>query len=305
MHFLLTGGSCCISHNLVNRLIDDGHKVTITATSGENFNPKVYNTLLLGLTGVDNDTADQYDCVFHLAANNDTLFQDYEALHWVNALSPREFFETLEYHGQCTNFVYASSTAVYGDEPAPYVEDVTRLNPLNPYALSKEALEEEMKIFVEDTHVKAIGLRFCNVYGPGEGHKGRRMSMIGQMLRNKAARQSTKLFAPGDQKRDWVYVDDVVNACVLAMNKLISRGKSKYHNIFNVGSGTSKTFNDLAMAIYGHHNVEYVDCPFEDTYQSYTECNLEKINSLLGYEPQYHPYTGINEYMDKEKTLSF
>ena len=130
--------------------------------------------------------------------------------------------------------------------------------------------------------------------------------MISQMFRNKAAKQSTKLFTPGNQKRDWVYVDDVVQACWLAMNKLVGITTTEYHDIFNVGSGTSTTFNDLAKAIYGHYTssfrIEYVDCPFEKAYQSYTECDLTKIKEHLGYEPQYNLHDGIEEY---KKTLLF
>lgn len=302
MHYLVTGGSGFIGSNLVNYLIEKGHTVSITATSGENINPNVHKTFHLGMSGIDVKSLEKYDGIFHLAANNDTLCQDKEFLNWVNADSPLELFHKLNDKGLCKNFVYASTTAVYGHSPAPYVEDKTIVMPANRYGQSKVRLEKLMASFADYAYAKAVGLRFCNVYGPGEGHKGRRMSMIGQMLRNKMRGEKVKLFEPGTQRRDWVYVDDVVIACMLAMDEATNR-RGGYHDIFNVGSGNHISFNELAMAMFGNGHVEYIKCPFKDAYQEFTCCDLTKIHDTLGYMPAYGPLVGIDEYGKKEKAL--
>lgn len=293
LNLLVTGGSGFIGSHLVDDLIERGHRVTITATSGEN-SPKVHKTLFMGMSGLDENQLEEYDCVFHLGANNDTLCQDKDALIWANAKSPRKFFENLQYLGLCSKFVYASSTAVYGNSPPPYVEDRTDVNPINPYAESKLALENEMKSFSEDNQI--IGLRFCNVYGPDEKHKGKRMSVVSQMVNNK--KSFFELFEPGTQRRDWVYVYDAVRACILAMNKLLETTET-YHEIYNVGSGQAVTFNYLAEMIYGKQwkkQIAYKKCEFEKAYQSYTECDLTKINEHLGYIPLYQLEEGIKDY---------
>ena len=294
LNILVTGGSGFIGSHLVNKLIDLGHCVTITATSGENYNPKVHKTLFMGMSGIDENALEQYDCLFHLAANNDTLCQNKDALMWANAISPCEFFDKLQYLGICSKFIYASSTAVYGNSAAPYIEDIDNLKPINPYAESKLALEKEMERLSDDNQM--IGLRFCNVYGNGERHKGHRMSVIGQMIYND--KNYFELFDPGTQRRDWVYVNDIAQACILAMNKLLSINET-YHQIYNVGSGQSTTFNRLAEIIYGKNwkkHIIYKKCDFEEAYQNYTECDLTKINRDLGYIPQYAIEQGIKDY---------
>jgi len=298
LNILVTGGSGFIGSHLVNKLIEDGHRVTVTATSGENFNPRVHKTLFLGMTGIDESTLEAYDCLFHLAANNDTLCQDKESLMWANAISPRKFFEKLQYLGLCSKFIYASSTAVYGNSTPPYIEDIDEnVNPINPYAESKLALENEMKKFSTKDN-QLIGLRFCNVFGPNEQHKGKRMSVISQMIHND--KNYFELFDPGTQRRDWVYVHDVVRACILSMNKLLAT-TGIYHEIFNVGSGQSTTFNRLAEIIYGKQWKRYIiykKCNFSEAYQNYTECDLTKINQHLGYDPQYTLQEAVKEYHD-------
>ena len=151
-------------------------------------------------------------------------------------------FEYVATHG-CKNIVYASSTAVYGATPAPYVED-NGLEPLNPYGVSKLMLDQKATAFAAaHPEIKVVGLRYCNVYGPRESHKGARASMIYQ-LAQQMKKGNPRIFKAGEQKRDYIYVKDVVRANMLAL-------EAKESCIVNCGSGTATTFNDLSRSLIG------------------------------------------------------
>jgi ADP-L-glycero-D-manno-heptose 6-epimerase len=143
--------------------------------------------------------------------------------------------------------------------------------------------------------VQIIGLRYCNVYGDGEEHKGRSASVISQMYRTMRKGKKFKLFKDGEQRRDWIYVKDVVEANMLAMKY---DGPS---DIFNIGTGWNPTFNEVASEILcllnnnGNLIPEFIDCPFPEKYQSNTCCNIEKARTHLGFSPQYDVAAGLDD----------
>ena len=181
MKALVTGGTGFIGKNLVEKLIEEGHEVVATSSGSGNDLPKKVKVKYHSLFGIDLKDF-QPDVVFHLAANNDTLCQDEEEMLRTNLHDPSVLFQNLANKG-CKKFVYASSTAVYGNEASPYIEGQTPEKPLNIYGKSKKMFDDWAMEFARDKTLQVVGFRYCNVYGPGEGHKGRRMSMIGQMLR--------------------------------------------------------------------------------------------------------------------------
>jgi ADP-L-glycero-D-manno-heptose 6-epimerase len=302
MDVLVTGGGGFVGRNLTERLVKDGHKVTITANGSEP-TANVHKILYPSLEGIDWMHVSGKDVVFHQLANNDTRCFDNNEMWRANVYGPIKLFMTA-LQGGCKRFVYASSTAVYGNAPAPYTED-TPMQPLIPYAESKAAFDKFAMSFAKENNVSVIGLRYCNVYGPGESQKGKRMSMIGQILRKMLAEEEIVLFTDGSQKRDWVYVKDVVDVNILSSQS----GKT---GIYNIGAGGSWSFNEVfeeswtAMKLRSAYSgiehsikypqVKYVDCPFAETYQSHTECSIEKANRELGYSPKYDLKTGIREY---------
>jgi ADP-L-glycero-D-manno-heptose 6-epimerase len=301
---LVTGGGGFIGRNLTERLVKDGHETTITSTGSEPTG-NVQKVLYHSLAGIDWKSVRGMDVVFHQMANNDTRCLDREEMYRTNVRAARKLFE-VALDGGCKKFVYASSTAVYGNAPAPYTED-TPIQPLNPYAESKAAFDDFAMDFAKENNVSVIGLRYCNVYGPGESHKGKRMSMIGQILRKMLSNEEIVLFKDGTQKRDWAYIKDVVDANILA-------SESNRTGIYNIGAGGSWSFNEVfeeawtAMKIrtaYGGienapkvPHIKYIDCPFPESYQSHTECCIEKASRELGYSPKYDIKTGIREYFD-------
>lgn len=301
MKILLTGATGFVGRHIAKRLIDEGHELTITS-SGTGPHPEgVKKILYRGLGGIDWKYVEGQDAVIHQFANNDTRCTDREEMMRANVNGPFKLFYRA-YFGGCKRFIYASSTAVYGAEPAPYVEGVTPINPLNVYGHSKARFDEIMEEFCENDDVHVTGLRYCNVYGPGEHHKGKRKSMIGQLLRQMLKFKKPVIFKDGEQKRDWIYVKDVVEMNMLALKASDKPGL----NIYNCGSGVATSFNEIIKTIneaLSAKNLalpvdpEYIDCPFASEYQNFTQCSIEKARRELLFEPSYDLRSGIDEYL--------
>ena len=299
---LVTGGCGFVGQNLVNNLLNKGCQVTVTSTGSEPKIENVHKILYSTLEGIDWKYVRNQDILIHLMANNDTLFSDEQEMMRANFYGPIKLFESAQ-EGGCKNFIYASSTAVYGDSPAPYTEN-TKINPLNVYGKSKAEFDDFAMEFAKKRSVNVKGFRFCNIYGPGEERKGKRMSMIGQMLRQIIGhKNSITLFKDGNQKRDWVHVYDVVDALISSTLNICSINGGE---IYNLGSGTSHTFNEVARVIQEEYaargfleeiKVEYIDCPFLKNYQTFTECNIEKARRELNYSPSFDLRSGIKQYL--------
>jgi len=297
MNILVTGGTGFVGnrllHSLLKRMIPGREeRIFTTGVASENELPDRVELL----PNTDLSKLPKYlpriDVLYHIAANNDTLCKDKEDMFQANVYEPIVLFQKVLELG-CQRFVYASSTAVYGNQQAPYNEH-TPTQPLNVYAESKLAFDHFAMNFAVKHKVRVNGLRYCNVYGPGELHKGRRMSMIGQMLRQALHGDELHLFKWGEQRRDWVYVDDVVSANILA-------SVSYKSEIYPIGSGASWTFNQIVDEIKKRlpsTAVSFVDCPFVESYQNYTECDIRKASVELKYNPVYDLSKGIQAYLD-------
>lgn len=294
MRVLVTGGTGFIGSNLALRLKERGDDVFITGAPGEQ-NPPVApdRRFPLDVAQLDWDTLEPLDLVFHLAAINDTTLLDRAAMIRANVEASQRLFADAVRHG-CQRMVYASSTAVYGDVPAPYREDGP-VHPLNPYAESKLLLDEFARAFVRaHPDVVVVGLRYCNVYGPGEAHKEKRASMIFQ-LAQQMVRGNPRLFQYGEQRRDYLFVGDAVQANLLAASARESR-------LVNCGSGVATSFNDLVAVlneVLGTRRVpEYMENPYADRYQSHTECDMTLAGSAIGFFSAVDIRTGIRRYAE-------
>ena len=307
MKILITGASGFIGYNILKALIKENHEITVVAsTHTENPIPPGCKVVYLGLEGLNWKEAYGKDAIIHQAANNDTLSTNDGEMYRANVYGPIRLFHCAK-DGGCRKFVYASSTAVYGDQPAPYEEDSTLIKPLNVYGETKAKFDNFAMEFAKEHNVDCIGLRYCNVYGPGEDHKGRRASMIYQLIKqlinlpNSGLAAKTlfaNLFKDGEQKRDWIHVDDVVGANMHALHTTNVSG------VFNCGTGTATSFNrivEILKELYPDQaslmSVNYLNNPNEAAYQSHTECDIKKMQEELGFSPHFDIEKGIEAYL--------
>ena len=242
--------------------------------------------------------------IFHIGARTDTTEFDVELLQELNTEYTKAIWKACcEYQ---IPLVYASSAATYGGGENGYADDesgISVLKPLNPYGQSKQdfdvwALAQDKK------HFLWAGLKFFNVYGPNEYHKGRMASVVFHAFNQIKEKGKIKLFRShhpdfkdGEQQRDFIYVTDLLNICIFLMHHRKNSG------LYNVGTGNARTFLDLAKATFKAldlpENIEFIDTPLDirDKYQYFTEAKMDKLKSI-GYTV---PFTtledGTKEYV--------
>jgi len=199
--------------------------------------------------------------------------------------------------------VYASSGAVYGASTT-FKETPENERPLNVYGYSKLVFDQHVRRVLPKAESTVVGLRYFNVYGPREAHKGRMASMIFQLHRQVRETGAAKLFegtgdyGPGEQRRDFVFVGDVVKVNLFLAEAPITKG------IFNVGTGRARSFNDVAHTIVdglgGEGQVQYIPFPEElaGKYQSFTEADITGLRQAGYTEPFTSLEDGIAQCVD-------
>ncbi|MEZ5038948.1 MAG: ADP-glyceromanno-heptose 6-epimerase [Saprospiraceae bacterium] len=242
--------------------------------------------------------------VFHLGARTDTTETDVAIFDHLNLQYTKAIWESCTRH--IIPLVYASSAATYGLGEKGYDDNheiVEALQPLNPYGRSKNDFDK-WALQQEDRPPLWAGLKFFNVYGPNEYHKGRMASVIFHTVRQIKATGGMKLFrshrsdvADGHQSRDFVYVKDVVEVCYFLFRNDFPNG------LYNLGTGQARTFLDLVtntfLAMDLEPNISFIDTPedIRDTYQYFTEANMDKLRAI-GYErPFFSLEEGIKDYV--------
>lgn len=303
---VVTGAAGFIGSCLVSRLNQAGYERLILVddfsvmSKSQNLQAKRFEKKIERELFVEwfKEHAAEVSFVFHIGARTDTTEQDEALLSRLNLEYTKSLWSI------CTSgsipFVYASSAATYGGGEHGYTDShvgIPLLQPLNPYGWSKHrfdlwALEQT------ESPPSWHGLKFFNVYGPNEYHKGRMASVIFHAYHQILEKGSVRLFrshrpdyADGWQLRDFVYVKDVVEVCLHLMEKATPSG------IYNLGSGTARSFYDLAAAVFSslkkQTQIEYVDMPIDirDKYQYFTEADMSKLISA-GYS---RPFTRLEE----------
>ena len=244
------------------------------------------------------------DFVFHIGARTDTTEFDYSIHQHLNV----EYSQKLWNYCTVQNipFVYASSAATYGAGEWGYNDDHElshKLKPLNPYGVSKNEFDKWV-LHQNDHPPFWAGLKFFNVYGPNEYHKGRMASVIWHSFNQIKKTGQVKLFKShrpdfehGKQLRDFIYVKDVIGVCYWLMEHQPSSG------IYNLGTGEARTFDDLVKATFSgldlDANIVYIDMPedIRDKYQYFTEANMDKLRSA-GYHAKFYSLEdGIDDYV--------
>ena len=239
--------------------------------------------------------------IFHQGACTNTMEWDAEYMMKNNFSFSQQLLDFAERNS--VSFIYASSASVYGGGKK-FEEIRENENPINLYAFSKYLFDQLVRQKVKANKIQIVGLRYFNVYGPNESHKGQMASVAYHLHQQLKEGNDVKLFegsggfGPGEQKRDFIYVDDVVKVNLWFMNNPDVSG------IFNVGTGKSQTFNEVAKAViewHGKGSITYIPFPKEliDSYQSFTEANIDRLRQA-GYQGDFlDVQSGIKLYLDE------
>jgi ADP-L-glycero-D-manno-heptose 6-epimerase len=251
------------------------------------------------------------ETVFHMGANSSTTETDVDEIVRSNVRATLDLWEWCA--STCVAFIYASSAATYGDGRFGFVDDpapaaLAKLAPLNPYGWSKHLVDRRIAATLADPKAKRprqhVGLKFFNVYGPNEYHKGAQRSVVHQIYPYAAKGAAFELFRShkpgvpdGGQKRDFIWVGDTVDAMLwLQANPQIS-------GLFNLGTGKARTFLDLAACVYREAgtepNIAWRDTPeaMRDKYQYLTEASTARLRQAGYTKPFTELEEGVRRYV--------
>ncbi len=309
---LITGaagfiGSCLVS-KLNNKgckdlvLVDDFTKTVKDAnTANKIFREKVDRKVLFDWLSRHKG---EVEFIFHIGARTDTTEFNMAVFDELNLNYSKKIWD------YCSELqvplIYASSAATYGDGSLGYDDDpqlVPQLKPLNPYGISKN--EFDKWVLLQEQHPPVwYGLKFFNVYGPNEYHKGRMASVIFHSYNQVKKQGHVNLFRShrpdyrdGQQLRDFIYVKDVVSVIYYLMNHRKGSG------IYNLGTGKARTFLDLAKAVFSSleipADIHFIDTPedIRDRYQYFTQAEMKRLLSTGYSRPFFTLEAGINEYI--------
>src|SRR3989338_4141964 len=233
------------------------------------------------------------DVVFHEASITDTTISDDKYMLYQNIEGFRNVLEFAV--KRRIKVVFASSAGIYGNsKKVPYKES-WNYRPLNAYAFSKLAMEKMAKFYSDKHSIPVIGLRYFNVYGQGEYFKGKAASMIYQLYNQIKSGKKPRVFKFGEQERDQVYVEDIVDGTILAGESSIEG-----FDMFNLGSGESVSFNKiielLQKSLGTKYQTDYFDNPYA-FYQNHTMADISKARKNLNYKPKFDAKKGIPRYV--------
>ncbi len=294
MKILVTGGGGFIGSNLVLSLKNSGYEITVIDSflSGNIKNLEYFTgeTIKADISTLDLNKKfvnQHFDVIVHLASITDTTFSDDREMIRMNVDGFKNVLNFAKEKG--AKLVYASSAGTYGRGKIPMQEDQIP-EPLNAYALSKKMMDDLARKEMENIII--IGLRYFNVYGPGEEYKGKSASMIYQLFQQIKAGKNPRIFKYGEQKRDFIYVKDLNEANLKGI-------KSEKSCIVNVGTGTAISFNQIIKIL--NHNLglnrecEYFDNPYNFC-QDETRADTVMAENCLEFKAKYSIEEGIKDY---------
>ncbi len=318
-YIVVTGAAGFIGSCMVQYLNEQGFENLILVddfgeeTKRKNWEAKKFNCIVERISFFDWLVAKKpkVNFVIHLGARTDTTEFNYEVHRTLN------YNYSIDIWNYCTAnqipLIYASSAATYGDGALGYDDNheiINKLQPLNPYGISKNEFD---KWALQQTNQPPFwaGLKFFNVYGPNEYHKGRMASVIWHSFNQIKKEGIVKLFKShrpdfkdGQQLRDFIYVKDIVKVIDWLMNEMLQKSWTNPKNgLYNLGTGKARSFEDLVKATFHsldlQPKIEYVDMPLDirDKYQYFTEANMQKLINAGYKEKFYSLEEGVNDYV--------
>ncbi len=303
---IVTGGAGFIGSNIVKGLNDLGEDRIIVVDNLKNAEKvknlsslKIYDYVDKEYFVNNQESFKGVRVIFHQGACTNTMEGDGRYVMNNNYEYSKRLLNFCMNAG--IRFIYASSASVYGDGKKGFREERECERPLNVYAYSKFLFDEYVRRIMESSPVQIAGLRYFNVYGPGEGHKGKMASVVYQFYNQIRRERKIKLFEGSERfKRDFVYVKDVVKI------NLFFYEREGISGIFNCGTGVARSFLEVAKImkdICGDVEIEFIPFPEElkGKYQTYTCADLKRLREV-GYEGEFTSLEeGIKEYIDKLK----
>jgi len=309
---VVTGAAGFIGSCLVRKLHELGYDRIVgvddfsMAAKSKNFHgksylEKVYRKDFFSWLSIH---ADNVHFVLHIGARTDTTETDWAVLDELNLTYTQQVWEKCALYN--IPLIYASSAATYGLGELGYKDDhaiIEQLKPLNLYGVSKNEFDK-WALKQEKEPPFWAGLKFFNVYGPNEYHKGRMASVVyhayNQIKENRKMnlfRSHRPDFKDGEQLRDFIYVKDVINVITFLMHRQPQSG------IYNLGTGQARTFTDLAKATFQAmnklENIHFVDTPADirDNYQYFTQADMDKLRRTGYTAPFTSLEEGVNDYV--------
>src|SRR5499425_2652903 len=299
-NFVITGGAGFIGSNLTLTLQERFPDARLTVIddfrSGDFKNLRGYRGDFVAQNLATLDWREQFgnekfDAIFHLASITDTTLHDQFVQVHDNVESFRRLLDFAR--PTKTRIIYASSAATYGPATEASVES-NGAAPANVYAFSKVIMDNiAQQAAAGSPDWIIVGLRYFNVYGPREAHKGVPASMIYHLAQQIKAGKRPRIFKHGEQKRDFVYVKDAVQSTICGLD-------AKTSGIYNVGTGEARSFNELVellnKSLGTNFEPEYFDNPHAH-YQNFTQADLTSARKALSYEPRFSLEDGVRDYM--------
>jgi len=300
MKYIVTGGAGFIGSNLVDALLKNNHQVEVidNFSTGlkENCNSKaLYHNIDIS----DNNRNAEIikimknaDGVFHLAAlprvqpsiDDPFLYEKNNTLSTINILKCAA-------DANIKRFVYSASSSAYGDCTTMPLKEDFPVNPISPYALQKFYGEVVCKTFNQIYGIETVSLRYFNVFGERQPSEGAYTLVLATFMKQKLNSKPLTIRGDGEQKRDFTYVGDIVNANILAM----SSTKVGSGEVINIGSGENRTVNHIAKLVGGETiNIEPVIEPFE------TLADISKAKDLLDWEPKMSIDRWVENFYNKK-----
>lgn len=309
---IVTGGAGFIGSNIVKELNRHGRTdilIVDDLKDGQNYKN------LRGLQFIDYQHKDDFlqsienddfdgtdiDAVFHEGACSDTMEYDVNFMMRVNYEYSKSVLHFCMQHR--VPFLYASSASTYGSGKHGFREGDECEDALNPYAFSKLAFDRYVRQVLPESHSQIVGLKYFNVYGPQEHHKGKMASIFYQLYNQLKETNKVRLFKgvdgykDGEQRRDFVYVKDVVKVNLWFWENQAPSG------IYNCGTGKSHSYNEVGQAVIdalGTGSIEYREFPevLKGKYQNFTESDPANLLAA-GYDEGFHDMTeAVKEYVD-------
>lgn len=302
-NYLVTGAAGFIGAALAKRLVEEGHSVVTVDNLSTGFKENIPE----GVEIIIGDTFDpeiikkledyKFDGIYHIAGQSGGVTCWDDPIYDLNSNVTATLL-LLDYakRTDCNKFIYASSMSVYGDENPCPVREGDMIKPKTFYAVGKLASEHYMRIYAAECGIKCTALRFNNCYGPGANMENLRQGMVSIFVAYAINEHRIPVMGPKERYRDFVYIDDTVEACILAMNG----NEPELYNEYTTATNRKTTCGQLVEMIKSNLpfdvEVEYKGSTKGDQFGIF--CSYEKIYNALGWEPKVKLENGLKIMID-------